>query len=390
MREAETGETLLRWTCQPGLEDLSVAEARALLIRAGLPPRDSDEKAFGLDGHAALLTTEPDRALAVLADMRSAYHLIRHIRRRALSEAAYGNQSPGAGGVAAEAVAELVRGVPVPPLETGERSFRVSCNRSGTHAFHSPDIERAVGRVIVEQWNPPVDLEHYEVNLRIDIFGDTLLLGLQETRRPLDRRYPWAYRPRVTLRTVVAYSMLVIARRDLGETEEEAALPGAQPLTILDPFCGSGTIAIEAASLLPEATVIAADRDEEAVTGTRANAAATGMAERVRIRQADARDLDEHYPAASVSAIVTNPPFGIRLSRETDFRRLYGRFLSTAQVILGPGGIIVILVGKRRGLFNKLLRELGLYDLLEVRIIEIGGVYPGIFVLRTRGSGSEL
>lgn len=389
MRAAQAGETLLRWTCQPGLEDLSVAEARALLVQAGLPPEDSGEKAFGLDGHAALLTTEPDRALAVLADMRSAYHLIRHIRRRSLREAA-ATPEADPGGVSAEDVAELVRGTPVPPLESGERSFRVSCNRSGSHAFHSPDIERAVGSIIVEQWNPPVDLEHYQVNLRIDIVGDSLLLGLQETRRPLDRRYPWAYRPRVTLRTVVAYAMLTIARRDLGETEEEAALPGPEPLTILDPFCGSGTIAVEAASLLPEATVIAADRDEEAVEGTRANAAATGREGRIRVLQADARDLDEHYPPASVSAIVTNPPFGIRLSRETDFRRLYGRFLSTAQVILRPGGIIVILVGKRRGLFNKLLRELGLYDLLEVRIIEIGGVYPGIFVLRTRGNGSEL
>lgn len=385
MREATAGETLLRWTCQPGLEDLSVAEARARLGRAGLAVADSGEKAFGLDGHAVVLTTEPDRALTVLADMRSAYHLIRHIRKRSLSEAAQGNQPHGQRSVSAEAVAELVRGVPVPPLERGDRSFRVSCNRSGTHAFHSPDIERAVGSIIVEQWNPPVDLENYEVNLRIDIVGDTLLLGVQETRLPLDRRYPWAYRPRVTLRTVVAYSMLAIARRDLGETEEEAALPGPEPLTILDPFCGSGTIPIEAATLLPEAEVIAADRDEEAVDGTRANLAATGTEGRIRVLQADARDLDEHYPKASVSAIVTNPPFGIRLSRETDFRRLYGRFLSTADLILRPGGIIVILVGKRRGLFNKLLRELSLYDLLEVRIIEIGGVYPGIFVLRKRG-----
>ncbi len=75
----------------------------------------------------------------------------------------------------------------------------------------------------------------------------------------------------------------------------------------------------------------------------------------------------------------------MRLHKEADFRRLYERFLRTAHVILAPEGVIVMLVGKKRGLFNKLLRELALYDLLEVRIIEIGGVYPGIFVLRKRG-----
>ncbi|NBC30771.1 MAG: methyltransferase, partial [Spirochaetes bacterium] len=125
---------------------------------------------------------------------------------------------------------------------------------------------------------------------------------------------------------------------------------------------------------------------EEAVEGTRRNVDALGTPGPVDIRTADARDLDEHYARGSVDAIVTNPPFGIRMHKEADFRRLYRRFLETAHLILAPHGVIVILVGKKRGVFNKLLRELGLYDLLEVRIIEIGGVYPGIFVLRRRGA----
>ena len=59
MRAAQAGETLLRWTCQPGLEDLSVAQARALLVQAGLPPEDSGEQAVGLAGTAALLPPSP-------------------------------------------------------------------------------------------------------------------------------------------------------------------------------------------------------------------------------------------------------------------------------------------------------------------------------------------
>jgi 23S rRNA G2445 N2-methylase RlmL len=163
-------------------------------------------------------------------------------------------------------------------------------------------------------------------------------------------------------------------------------LPGGEALgSLLDPFCGSGTIAVEAAAVLPQAGIVAADKREEAVEGTRANLKALGLTERIGVMQMDARDLDDHFSEESMDAIVTNPPFGVRLHKEADFRRLYERFLRTAHTILTPGGVIVMLVGKKRGLFNKLLRELALYDLLDVRIIEIGGVYPGIFVLRKRG-----
>ncbi len=422
--------TVLRWTTPPGLEEVSVAEARALLTTSPATAGGEhlfEDKLFGLAGHCAVATTAAAEAAAeVCRGMRSAYHLIRHRGYFTLRSA---HEE-----VTATEVAAGIRAVSLPELEDGSHSFRVSCTRTGTHVFKSPDIEREVGSIVVERWNPPVDLEHYDVNLRIDIVDAVVLIGIQLTGEGMDKRYPWVYRPRVTLRTTIAYGMIALARRALGEPPESAALPvpsgaggtgtdagapggrrtapatapdaGEEPATgagetapagamdaeapgsplrtLLDPFCGSGTIPIEAASLLPNARVLAADRDEEAVAGTRSNAEAAGVAVSIDPKAIDARDLDEHYAAESVDAIVTNPPFGIRLHREADFYRLYHRFLTTAGLILRPRGVIVILVGKRRGLFNRVLREVGLYDPVDVRIIEIGGVYPGLFVLRKR------
>ena len=389
----DPADAVFRWTCPPGLEDVSADEARALLAETmpdgPCPPIEA--KPLGLEGHNALSSSLPaDRVAGRLMKLRSAYHLIRH--RGYLTV-------PSSASTASHLAAALGE-LDIPELADGTRSFRVSCTRSGEHAFRSPDVEREVGAVIVERYGSPVDLERYDINLRVDVIADVVLIGIQLSTASLDRRYAWVYRPRVTLRTTLAYGMVTLARRALGEAASRAALPRgevasgagddhsavARVRALLDPFCGSGTIAIEASFLLPDARIVAADRDEEAVDGARRNLDAVGTTGRIDVRTADARDLDEHYAPGSIDAIVTNPPFGIRMHKEADFRRLYRRFLETAHLILAPHGVIVILVGKKRGIFNTLLRELGLYDLLEVRIIEIGGVYPGIFVLRQRGA----
>jgi putative N6-adenine-specific DNA methylase/tRNA (guanine6-N2)-methyltransferase len=194
------------------------------------------------------------------------------------------------------------------------------------------------------------------------------------------------YRPRVTLRTNIAYGLLRLADlpEGTGGTGPGTAAADGEPRgpTVLDPFCGSGTILIEAASLRSDIRCLGADRDPEAVAGTRDNAAATGLGHRIEVREADARDLAETYPPASVDAVISNPPYGIRLGRRTNYTDLYRKFLQGCLTVLKPGGRLVILVGKRRAAFNRVIRELDDIRIVTVRVIEIGGVYPAIFVLR--------
>ena len=72
---------------------------------------------------------------------------------------------------------------------------------------------------------------------------------------------------------------------------EDLGVPGAR---VLDVGCGSGVLAVVAA-LLGAAEVVAVDVDPEAVAATEANAAANGVADRVRARSSPVAELDEPY-----------------------------------------------------------------------------------------------
>ena len=133
---------------------------------------------------------------------------------------------------------------------------------------------------------------------------------------------------------------------------------GLSPL--LDPFCGSGTIAIEAARLarkippglgrrfafmdwpnfmpavwekiLDEARnnlspsnpkIVASDRDAGAIQAARANAERAGVANSVEF---SCRAFSSVDPPIGPGWVVTNPPYGIRLKTSRDLRSLYTRF----------------------------------------------------------------
>jgi 23S rRNA (guanine2445-N2)-methyltransferase len=129
---------------------------------------------------------------------------------------------------------------------------------------------------------------------------------------------------------------------------------------LLDPFCGSGTVAIEAAWIAldrapglkrtfgfqklawydgptwqrikqaaqrrvkPSASVgiFASDDDSRAISQCATNLAAAGVESAVKVERADA--LVRSAPA-DVGTIVTNPPYGVRLAHSEKLAELYPR-----------------------------------------------------------------
>lgn len=356
---------IIRATTVGGIEDVARSEGERLLREAGIQPVSSRAKAFGLDG---IVTFELDesvdvsrvRRTAPLARARSLFHVSVHVARLAWD------------GSTLESLLAGLAGVELGEMDAAE-SFRVSCSRVGSHGFQSPEVERRAGAQLQERYGTAVDLERYALHVKIDIVGENASCGYQLTgRKGLDRRYPWVYHPRVTLRTPIAYAMLELAgfvRR-----------PGA----LHDPFCGSGTILLEARSVLREARsevpISGSDLKREAAEGARANLDAAAIAG-VAVTAHDARELDTLVPPGSLDYIVTNPPFGIRLGRGTNFHSLYREFLLAAAKALVPRGTLCLLVGKRRGLFNRELRETRAFAIRHVRVVEMGGVYAALFVL---------
>lgn len=148
-----------------------------------------------------------------------------------------------------------------------------------------------------------------------------------------------------------------------------AGYDGSAPL--VDPLCGSGTIAIEGALIAgrrapglgrpfacaawervgcsvdaaervrareqaqPIAVpIVATDRDQGAVSAARANAARAGVADAILI---EAHALSAApWPAAAAGLLATNPPYGARVSAGRELRDLYARLGQRARSAL-PG-----------------------------------------------------
>ncbi len=355
----------LHCTTSGGLEDVTAAEISRLCYSLQQSEPQIEQQPWGVSGHVICrIAADGAGPSALFSDgyrrLRSIYYAVEHIAEFSID--------PSLG---AEQIAAALAAIEIPALRSAT-SFRVSSVRSGVHAFASPDVERAAGAQLQRGYRLEVDLENFDFNVRLDIVDQRVLVGLQLNQSRLDRRYLRSYRPRVSLRPAIAYAMLTLANLADGA------------VTIVDPFCGSGTILLEAASVFPQARVLGFDHDREAVDGARHNSTQNALQHRIAVQHADARGIHQLIEPGSVDAIVTNPPFGIRLARRADFRSLYGRFLESAWQVLKPGGTVVILVGKRRSAFNQVVQETGRWRYLGVRIIEIAGVYPGLFVLQKR------
>ena len=102
---------------------------------------------------------------------------------------------------------------------------------------------------------------------------------------------------------------------------------------VLDPFCGTGGILIEAGIM--GARVVGADIDERMVEGTIKNLNYCGVKD-YEVFQADAREIELPY---KVNAIATDPPYGISASTGgEESKNLYAQSLVTMEKLLTDDG----------------------------------------------------
>ncbi len=190
-----------------------------------------------------------------------------------------------------------------------------------------------------------VDRDHPDLPVVIFANDREVELSVDSSGGPLHERGYRTERGEAPLRETVAAMMLLTAR-------------WPDQSVLVDPFCGSGTIAIEAALIargLPPGSVgrryayqrwtwmgdfdaarsdqeqapapggtqriIAADSDPQMVEIARRNARRAGVAEQIEFFTSDVTDTIRHA-AGENGVIVTNPPYGRRLQPE-DTARLY-------------------------------------------------------------------
>ena len=235
-------------------------------------------------------------------------------------------------------------------------------------ALHSvPDCQRIVKKAVVERLKKAYRIEWFPEDgnafpIQFAIMKDEAVLYLDTSGTALHKR---GYRPAqvaAPLRETLAAAMVDVARyRGRGD--------------FCDPFCGSGTIAIEAAlaalnrapglrreftaekwGWLPpvlwkqeresardreyrgEYRIFASDIDPKAVATARANARRAGVEEYIEFSVADARAFARQTENGT---ICTNPPYGERLMEKQEAGELYRDFGAALRQVPGWKGYII-------------------------------------------------
>ena len=253
-------------------------------------------------------------------------------------------------------------------------ALRVTCHKS--RLYHSDAVAERVLAAIGDslgQAPPTGDFDEERQGqpqlVIVRFYRDQCTISLDSSGEALHRRGYRLASAKAPLRETLAAGMLLAAGWD-----------GKRPL--LDPFCGSGTIPIEAgllsAGLAPgrarrfafmdwpnflekvweqalEAAqppergaapfILGSDRDAGAVTMASENAQRAGVgAQTAFIHQAVSA---VEAPPGPSGLILTNPPYGIRVSSGHDLRNLYAQFGSVLRAKF-PGWQVGVLCNDDR------------------------------------------
>ncbi len=111
--------------------------------------------------------------------------------------------------------------------------------------------------------------------------------------------------------------------------------------TLLDNFCGMGSVLIEAGIIGCKA--IGSDIDKEMIKGSRTNLNFYKI-RNFKLKQASALELEKHFKKNSIEAIATDPPYG-RSSRigAKNIKALYNGFLKSSYKVLKKGRYMALL-----------------------------------------------
>lgn len=238
-------------------------------------------------------------------------------------------------------VARLVADVAWEEAFDVSRRFAADCVRSGEHSFTSLDVKRATGDAVIRRFQqatgtrPPVDLNEPGVVVHVYVGEGHAHVALDTSGDALHKR---AYRVYQHPAPVVPTLASALVR-----------LSGWRSGLLFDPLCGSGTIPIEAdfrgrgravnlarpawgfqalrlhdperfedarfglaCAMDDEAPpILGNDRNARHAEGARASAAAAGASRAVRFTNEDFNRLAR---PDGLAALVTNPPWGLRLT----------------------------------------------------------------------------
>lgn len=255
---------------------------------------------------------------------------------------------------------EAVKAIPWEEYIPKDGKFWVTKANSVSSKLFSPsDIQKIVKKAMVERMKQTYQVDWFEETgasypLRISIVKDVVTIGLDTTGDSLHKRGYRKFTAPAPVTETLAAAIILLS-------------PWKADRMLVDPFCGSGTFPIEAAMIaldmapgmnreftaemwtnfVPkkvwyeaideaeerirtdvELHIQGYDCDEEVLKMARANARLAGVEEYIHFQQRDVRDFSS---PKSYGFVISNPPYGERLSTKEEMQELYreiGRVMS--------------------------------------------------------------
>lgn len=250
---------------------------------------------------------------------------------------------------------ELFEGVKAVPWEEyiprDGRFWVTKANSVSSQLFSPSDIQRIVKKAMVERMKQTYHTDWFQESgasypLRISIIKDMVTIGMDTTGESLHKRGYRKFTAPAPVTETLAAAMILLS-------------PWHGDRILVDPFCGSGTIPIEAAmialdmapglnreftaetwtNLIPkkiwydaveeaderirddvELNIQGYDISDEVLKMARANAALAGVDKYIHFQKRDVKDFSN---PKKYGFVISNPPYGERLSTKNEMQQLY-------------------------------------------------------------------
>ncbi|MCE9596104.1 MAG: RNA methyltransferase [Planctomycetes bacterium] len=237
-----------------------------------------------------------------------------------------------------------------------DATFVVDAQTNQSALDHSQFVAQRVKDAIVDQLRaktgtrPSVDKEAPDVVVHVHLFRDRCTLSIDTSGESLHKRGWRKFQGRAPLAETLASAVLLLSGWD-------------RRAPLVDPFCGSGTILIEAATLAAnfapglhrerfgfenfpghdaaawkrmreearakanppkKLRLIGVESDERTLEGARENLESAGLSDRIELIHGRAEDFD--YKSGWNAWAVTNPPYGERVGDPREVERTLRAF----------------------------------------------------------------
>ncbi len=357
--------------CYPGMEDICATEAKELCLA-------------GFDLHESAIIFEANEAKVL------EFCYLSQSSIRVLGFLGY---------LKFQSMEEIVRHADKINISTWlnkNMTFKVECNRAGEHDFTSETLVAALGEVFHEKYGFKVDLSNPDCIIHAHVFDNNCYIGVDLTRTDLSKRDYKVFAPAETIKAPIAYGLLRIADYQ-------------QKDVMLNPYTGSGMIAIEAALYMAKKSinfyrkevfhfeklpafkkvylegyfddidkkinhdkleVYATDDILAHVKYAQKNAKVAGVEKLINMSKVELEWLDTKFEEKSITKLIAHLPSPSKHKSDGDIAKIYKEFFYQMEYVLAKGGIIVTLLQK-----NKLFKQIAAEN--KFKIIHERRVYQG-------------